>query len=369
MATQAEETQAKEFLKRAEIRTMKKDLLSLREVDALKERDKIAHIKTLEEQQAEQQKKIQEKESLEKSKREDILQKNEGQERIAEKDLKNYASEQERQQIFLLESQRLGFEKQVDAIDKEKDPALKLEKNKLLLQKRDWQAKLNTILEQEKKLEGEQAFVSQKSQTTTIPTERKSLEERRGELEIEIQNIEKKRWEVEKQIENIDNKVKQTDSSLEQLVLEKNGLRNKILGMDKSIRDIYSGVMAREEEKRRGQAEEQIAKREAAAKMKAKENEKVQRKQWSSTAINRQQKDEGYLSKAPAAIKERLAKSAEVEEEQRTKFLHDVANWSGEKDKEPQVQEQKIIMPVPPQAKRSQAPVVPTPPVPKRINK
>ena len=113
MATQAEETQAKEFLKRAEIRTMKKDLLSLREVDALKERDKIAHIKTLEEQQAEQQKKIQEKESLEKSKREDILQKNEGQERIAEKDLKNYASEQERQQIFLLESERLELAKSV----------------------------------------------------------------------------------------------------------------------------------------------------------------------------------------------------------------------------------------------------------------
>ena len=43
---------------------------------------------------------------------EEVLQKNEGQEKIAEKDLKNYATEQERQQIFLLESQRFGFEKQ-----------------------------------------------------------------------------------------------------------------------------------------------------------------------------------------------------------------------------------------------------------------
>ena len=51
MATQAEETQAKEFLKRAEIRTMRKDLLSLREADSLKERDKIATIKTLEDSQ------------------------------------------------------------------------------------------------------------------------------------------------------------------------------------------------------------------------------------------------------------------------------------------------------------------------------
>ena len=50
MVTQDEETEAKDFLKRAEIRTMKKDLLKLREVDSLKERDKIATIKTLEEQ-------------------------------------------------------------------------------------------------------------------------------------------------------------------------------------------------------------------------------------------------------------------------------------------------------------------------------
>ena len=46
MVTQDEEAQAKEFLKRAEIRTMKKDLRALREADALGERDKIAKIKT-----------------------------------------------------------------------------------------------------------------------------------------------------------------------------------------------------------------------------------------------------------------------------------------------------------------------------------
>ena len=130
MVTQTEEQQAKDFLKRAEIRTMKKDLLILREGDSLKERDKIATIKTLDEQLAEHEKEMREKEAIEKAKREEVLQKNEGQERIAEKDLKNYATEQERQQIFLLESQRMGFEKQVDEIDKEKDPTLKLEKNK-----------------------------------------------------------------------------------------------------------------------------------------------------------------------------------------------------------------------------------------------
>ncbi|MDP1993667.1 MAG: hypothetical protein Q8K40_00320, partial [Ignavibacteria bacterium] len=201
MVTEVEELQAKEFLKRAEIRTMKKDLRALREVDALKERDKIAKIKTLEEQKAEQVKQLQVKEAVkaagEKAGLEEILTKNERQERIAEKDLKDYATEQERQQIFLLESQRLGFEKQIDAIDKEKDPALKLEKNKILLQKRDWQAKLNSILAEEKKLEDEQKFITEKQQTTTIASQRKSLEQTRWDLDKKIQDIEKKRWEAE----------------------------------------------------------------------------------------------------------------------------------------------------------------------------
>lgn len=306
MVTEAEEVQAKEFLKRAEIRTMRKDLLALREVDSLNERDKIAHIKTLEEQILD----VPNKAKIEKIEREEVLQKNEGQERIAEKDLKNYATEQERQQIFLFESQRLGFEKQIDQIDKEKDPALKLEKNKLLLQKRDWQAKLNTILENEKKLEDEQGFIAEKAKTTAIPSERKGLESRRWDLDKEIQAIEKKRWEAEKQIQDLDNRVGQIDKSSEQLVLEKNGLRDKVLGIDKSLREIYSVVMAREEEKRRGQAQDQIVKREALSKVRAEEKEKIQRQQWSHSI--------------PIPAKKNAAKSFETEDEQRKKFLQDV---------------------------------------------
>lgn len=332
MPTEAEELQAKEFLKRAEIRTMKKDLLSLREVDSLKERDKIAKIRTLEEQRADQEKKLQEKEAgkaaAEKAGMEEILGKNEGQERIAEKDLKDYATEEERQQIFLLESQRLALEKQIDVIDNEKDPALKLEKNKILLERRDVQAKLDSIIVDEQKLEGEQKVIIEKEQTTTVPAEKKGLEQARWDLDKKIQDIEKKRWEVEKQIEDADNKVIQIDKSSEQLVTEKNTLRDKVLGADKSLRDIYSNVMAREEEKRRGQAEGQIAKREALSKARLDEKEKVQREQRSGVV-----KDSGYLVGAPAPVREKILRMAEAEEEQRKKFLQDVENWSESKDR------------------------------------
>lgn len=338
MVTVDEEAQAKEFLKRAEIRTMKKDLRALREVDALTERDKIAKIKTLEEQLEEQKKfdaSVAAKSAAEKAGMKEVLTRNEGQERIAEKDLKDAATEQERQQIFLLEFQRLGFEKQVDAIDKEKDPALKLEKNKLLLQKRDQQAELNSILEQEKKIENEQKFITEKEQTTTIASQRKGLQESRQETEKKLEEVEKKRWETEKQIQDTDAKVESTDKSSEQLVIEKNSLRDKILGIDKSLREIYSAVMAREEEKRRGQAQEQIEKKETAEKIRATENEKTQRQQWTRSADSASslQAASGQahsptasnnIAQIPVPVKKVPPKPFQEEEEARKKFIQDV---------------------------------------------
>jgi len=324
LPTQQEEQQASEFLKRAEIKTMKKDLRALREVDALTERDKIAKIKTLEEQLEDQQKKNAEAQSaktleIEKEKRDNVLQRNEREETIAEKDLKNYATEEERQQIFLLESQHLNFEKEIDSIDKEKDPALKLEKNQLLLKRREQETKLNTVAEEERKLEQEQSFLVQKSKTTTIQAEQKSLEQSRWDLDKKIQEVEKKRWAAEKDIQETNSKIAKTDQLLEQQVIDKNLLRDKILGIDKSLRSIYSIVIAREEDKRKGQADEQIATKEALAKMRLEEKEKIQKQQWTGQAPSVQRKP-----LVPPPIKGKPTKSFQDEEEQRRKFIQDV---------------------------------------------
>ena len=331
MPTTEEETQAKEFLKRAEIKTMRKDLLALRETDALKERDKIAKIRTLEEQLDEQQKRNETSASAkvsadrEKAARNEVLQHGETQERIAEKDLKNYGTEQERQQIFLLESQRLGFEKEVDSIDKEKDPALKLEKNNQLLQLRDWQAKLNAILDDEKKLEDQQKFLADKAQASTIPAERKGFEESRWDLDKKVQETEKKRWEVEKQIETINNKIAQVDKSSDSLVTQKNDLKNKILGMDKSLREVYSAIIARVEESRRGELTEQKTEREAAEKTHEEENENVRRQQWSGSTAPKQA---DKAIKAPMPVRDKIMRTAKSEQDERKKFLQDVDSWS-----------------------------------------
>jgi len=343
MPTEIEELQAKEFLKRAEIKTMKKDLRALRETDALKERSKIATIKTLEEQRLEQEKKLKEKEEaqqeLEKVQREKILGENATQERMAEKDLKQYATEQERQQIFLFESQRLAFEKDVEEINNKKDPALKLEKNKILLERRDKQTKLNTIIEQEKKLEEEDKFITEKSQTSTIASEKKSLEERRWDIEKEIQEIEKKRWLVEKELQDLETKLNETDKSSELLVTEKNDLSQKILGIDKSLREIYSSIIARVEEQKKGRLQEQMSAREAVAKTRLAEKESVQRQQWKPSAPVKAKQDEKFTSNivvpgdlsTPVPVKKRVIKISD-EDAKRKNFMEEVENRANDKN-------------------------------------
>jgi len=347
MPTATEEQQAIEFLKRAEIKTMRKDLMALREIDALQERDKIVKLKTLEEQLAE---KISAEELAkagaisEKIGRQEILEKNAGEERIAEKDLKNYANEEERQRIFQLESQRLGFEKQVDEIDNSKDPALKLQKNKLLIKKREQESSLGIVLDEEKKLEDEQKLITEKQKTTTIASQREGLEKTRWELDEGIKNVEKKRWAAEKDIQETDIQISQIDESSEILLTEKNNLKNKILGVDKSLREIYSAIIAREEEKRKGLAAEQLAKKAEQAKRVASQKEGVQRVQWSTPLGGKKSLEEMQsFSNVSTPVKKNIMKSFEEENIKRKQFLEDVENWE-KKEEGPKLTQ----VPIPP---------------------
>lgn len=309
---------------------MKKDLRALREVDALKEKDKIAKIKTLEEQVQESQTKPMpvpippkpsQKDRKDMSGLKKVLETNAGQEKLAEKNLKQYAAEQERQQIFLLESQRLDLMGQIDAIDKEKIPALKLEKNKLDVQKRGLYARVKPISDQENKLENEQAVVIKEAKESAIPSQKKSLEQRRWEIDKEIKETEKKRWTLEKQIQDIDEKIKETDNFLAQLTTTKNSLQDKILNADKSLREVYSGIISRVEEQRKGQTQEQKTKEELMQKTKLEEHEKIRREQWLGVSAPKKKE---FLKSAPENFKEKMAESAAKEEEQRKQFLQDV---------------------------------------------
>jgi hypothetical protein len=341
MPAQIEEQQVREFLKRAEIRTMKKDLQALREIDALKERDKIAKIKTLEEQRQEQEKKLQiaekERAELEKAKREKILSENAAQEEMAEKDLRQYATEEELQKIFLFESQRIAFEEKVEEIGKKENTILKPEKDKILGQKGDWQRKLDAIIEKEKKLEEEKKFISQKSQESSFSSQKKGLEQRELDIEKEIQEIEKKRWAVEKEIQNIEGRIKEIDSSSDVSVSERNDLNEKIMGINKSLREIYFGIIERAENRKKQKSEELKASREKAAETRSFEKEKVRRQQWGMSA-----KKEKFYNEVPrpnrlkVPVKKIPAKKIfdiETEEKRRKQFMQDVEKWAEDIEK------------------------------------
>ncbi|MBI3631491.1 MAG: hypothetical protein HY219_01320 [Candidatus Staskawiczbacteria bacterium] len=327
--TKDEELQAKEFLKRAEIITMRKDLQKLREIDALGEREKIIKGETAEEEKAELEKKRgNEKRILENQQREKVLSKNIDEERSAEKQIKNYAEESEKQQIFIFESQRLGLEKQIDVLEQEKESSLALEKNQILINKKSQETKLNNIIAEEQKAEKEEKFISEKEKESNVPSEKKSLEERRSELEIKVQEIEKKRWAVEKEIKNLADKIEAIDLDYQKITEEKNNLKTKIKAIDLSLRDIYSKIIKRVEDKKRGMLQQQQTEAARVEQLSSEKKEKIQREQWVKPAQVPREKE--FLKDASERVKERIAKSVESEEEQRKKFLEDIEKQAEE---------------------------------------
>lgn len=334
--TAEEEVKAKEFLKRAEIKTMKKDLQKLREADALVEREKIIKGDTPEEAKIKKEllekKKREEEVALqEKRKREEVLSKTAEEERSAEKQIKDYADEAERQQIFLFESQRLGLEKQIDVFEKENEPELDLRENQALIKKREWEKKIADVLSQEKKIEDEQNFLEEKEKTSNIPAERKGFEERRGDLEKNRQEIEKKRWALEAELKKVEMILSAIDSDHKKIDAEKNILREKISLIDKSLRDIYSRIISRVEDKKRGKLEEQQKEAAKLAEQAKAKKESIQRQQW----LGGEQipKEKEFMKGVSDKTKERISNSLEAEEEQRKKFLEDIEKQALEEQK------------------------------------
>lgn len=298
METEVQEQQVRDYLKRAEVKTMRKDLLKLREVDAVKERDKIANLKTVEEEILAPVRRMDE--GVKK-----VFEANLQKEHEAEKDLKKYANEAERQQIFLLESEKVQKEDELKQAETQKEPELLLKKNHLLIEQRKLEEKLALIKNEEQKLENEQKYIEEREGQSNVPAEKKTLEESRSEMEQNRQEAEKKRWSVEKELAENGEQIKNADYDLEILSALKNKLIGRIKEIEGFLREIFSAIIAREEIKRAGQAEEQKIEKEELAEFQAQKKEDVQREQWAGV---------------PAPVRRGFLK----EEEQRKQFLKNI---------------------------------------------
>lgn len=328
MITSEQELQAREFLKRAEVRTMKKDLRKLRELDALAEKEQIIKMKSTQEEAAAQNQRIQE-EIKEKENRENILQASSQQEDQAKVQLKEYAKEAEKQKIFILESQRIELADQIKKIKSEKEPGLFLTKNELSIEKKKIEERLALAIKKEESIENEEAVLDKTEQESNIPAEKKSLEQKRWDIESQRKEAEKNRWAIEKELSEITEKIAKIDQQDQALLREENDLLGKIKEVEDSLREVYFDIMEREKAVKAGELQEQkeVAKETAKEELKVKEN--IQRNQW--TKKDEQPSTNDFANIVPDSFKVKMKEAYEKEEEQRKKFLEDVENKIEEK--------------------------------------
>ena len=141
-------------------------------------------------------------------------------------------------------------------------------------------------------------------------------------MEEKRQEIEKKRWAVEKGIKGLEVKLEKIDVDYQKITEEKNSLKEKITAIDRSLREIYSKIIKRVEDKKRGMLEQQQVETARTEQLSSEKKEKVQREQWIKPVQIPKEKE--FLKGASDKMKERLSKSEALEEEQRRKFLEDI---------------------------------------------
>src|SRR3989339_233708 len=224
MINPQDEAQAKEFLKRIEIITMKKDLRKLREADAIKEKSKIVSggfKKTFGFAQdgSTPNKAVPEelKEIKEKFEREKILNENYIQEIEAEKQLKNYANEEEKQRIFILESQKIELEKKRWEVEREiskEDSSIEIvnqDYKKIINEENDLKQRITDI---DKQLRQIYSQIVQRIQWARSPSTRYSEKEYLRTIPDKVKENLEKQAEAEEEhrrkfLENIETKAKQ----------------------------------------------------------------------------------------------------------------------------------------------------------------
>ncbi|MBU2539732.1 hypothetical protein KJ786_01015 [Patescibacteria group bacterium] len=307
---------------------MKKDLRKLREGEALKERDRIVKMKMPEEEKLEKEKQeIIEKEKLAKETelRSAVLKKQFANEEDTMKQLKGYAQEQEKQQIFYLESEKITLEEQLKTLQKERGSSLLLKKNEFLLKRNEVENRLNHILEQEKAIENEEKVVSENEGTATAPSDRQKLEKKRQSLEEQRTELEKRKWVIEKEMEAILNKTKDIGDQEQGVLINQRALKDKIEENNNSLRAIYTKIMQREENKKSEKETQKNLETAGRAKEESLLKEKIQRQEW----VQKEKPDDrGFLGNIPETAKEKLVEklqqSADKEKKEREEFLKNI---------------------------------------------
>lgn len=329
MQKNIKESQLRDFLKRAEVHTMRQDLKRLREMEALKERERIIKLKTGE---------VKEKEQFEGEKKEKwrIFKKvSDGKREKTITEIKQQADESEKQQIFQFEAEKLKLKNKLEELQQKQEPPLLLEKNKLLRKKTGLEKEIGNILKDEKKIEDEQKFISEKEREAKTQKEKQKFEKRRWQLEEGRKKIEVKRWAKEKDIETLGNQIKENEEIYQKVLTTEKGIEEKIQEFDDSLQSIYEKLKTREQKRQQTEEKQKRLESLKRAEEESKRKEEIREREWTK---RKQIRKKGFLKKIPGLAKEKLIekmeKASEKEEKERKKFLERVEGWAKEENKE-----------------------------------
>lgn len=211
------------ILLKPHIRTMKKDIKRLRELDALKTSQKI--IETINKPQAVPAPAPAlaptTKTPTPAIKTQEIPQKIPASTVGSLEKAEQYASEEERQKIFLLKSRKADAEKELAQLQKEV-AMLAPQKTKLETEKKTWQDKLNPILEQEK----------------TAPENQKDA-------------LEKQKWPIEKAVADAASNLARLNQNLETINQKISSVKTRLADAESNLQELYGNALRRNVEKKR----------------------------------------------------------------------------------------------------------------------
>lgn len=273
------------LIQKAAIRTMKKDLQRLREADILAESEKIMSAKTAPAAQKpaiftpSQAVSVPKNDLSVASQKKDIPKEQIINRSVVEK----YASEEEKQRLFALKSQKETAEQQVQKISKEKKPEILAKKTKLEGIKNLWKKKLTPL--QEKSSEGKQKW-----------------------------SEEKKEWKAEKEIAEKEKEIAKSQMDYEKISAEEVKIKEDARKAEDALKQIYSNVTARKEEKEKSQPQSNAGSH-------------VPTLSASGHPSATPPKTEEIAVKKPT-FEEKMAKAATEEDKIRIKFMEDVEKWA-----------------------------------------
>lgn len=163
---------------------------------------------------------------------------------------KQYATEEEKQRIFALESQAAQVQEKIKALGGDKNSSLALEKNQILIAETTQKKALEQLIKEEEKIEIQIKDIETTEAQTNVPEQRQGLEQQRAAKENQRQEIEKKRWAIEKEIESLKNKIQALDANYKKFGNEEGALKANLAQINTSLRQIYFDIIDRQKNKK-----------------------------------------------------------------------------------------------------------------------